>query len=232
MKPTIGILPNINDEGIISLDRAYVQAISRVGGIPIVLPYAQDLEPLYQMIDCLDGILLTGGGDISPSYYGEEPHEKTGKPCALRDKLDFACFDYAFKKKKPILAICRGIQVANVALGGTLYQDLPSQFDGKILHKQMEGKFEPSHSAKVKRGTPLCTLIGKQKMVVNSFHHQAIKRLAEGLEGMAFSEDNLIEAVFWNGGQYLRGFQWHPERLCDFDEDNRKLFKEFIESCR
>ena len=228
MKPTIGILPNISDEGVISLDRAYVQAIERVGGIPIILPYAEDLEPLYQMIDCLDGIMITGGGDVAPSYYGEELHEKAGTPCALRDKLDFACFDYAFKKKKPILAICRGMQVVNVALGGTLYQDLPSQFESKILHRQTEGKFESSHSIFVKEGTPFVKVARKEIMTGNSFHHQAIKELAEGLAVMAVSEDGLIEGVYWTGEQYLRGYQWHPERLCTVDVANENIFAEFI----
>ena len=228
IKPTIGILPNINDEGMLSLDRAYIQAITRVGGVPIILPYAEDLEPLYQMIDCVDGVLLTGGGDVAPSYYGEIPHEKTQKPCELRDKLDFACFDYAFKKKKPILAICRGMQLANVALGGTLYQDLPSQFESSLSHKQSEGKFEPSHFVFVKEGTPLVKIARKEIMEANSFHHQAIKDLAEGFAVTCEAEDGLIEGVYWTGDQYFRGYQWHPERLSAKFVSNENVFAEFI----
>lgn len=228
MKPTIGILPNINDEGIISLDRAYVQAITRVGGIPIILPYAENLDLLYQMIDCVDGVVLTGGGDVAPRYYGETPHEKTQKPCELRDKLDFACFEYAFKKEKPILAICRGLQLVNVALGGTLYQDLPSQFKSKLAHNQMQGKFEASHPVFVKEGTPLVKIAGEEIITANSFHHQAIKELANGLAVMGVAEDGLIEAVYWTGKQYLRGYQWHPERLYAVDVANENVFAEFI----
>lgn len=228
MKPTIGILPNINDEGVLSLDRAYVQAIERVGGIPVILPYAEGLQPLYQMIDCVDGVMMTGGGDIAPSYYGEKPREKCGTPCELRDRLDFACFDYAFQKKKPILAICRGMQVANVALGGTLYQDLPSEFESKIPHRQTQGKFVSSHSVFVKEGTPLARIARKEIMTGNSFHHQAVKELAEGLAVMAVAEDGLIEGAYWMGEQYLRAYQWHPERLCAVDVANENVFAEFI----
>ena len=228
MKATIGILPNINDEGILSLDRAYIQAIERAGGIPIILPYADELDTLYQMLDCVDGVLLTGGGDVAPSYYGETPHEKTQKPCELRDKLDFACFEYAFKKKKPILAICRGMQLANVALGGTLYQDLPSQFESDIVHKQTEGKFESSHPVFVKEGTPLVRIARKEIMASNSFHHQAIKDLADGFAVMGVAEDGLIEAVYYTGDQYFRGYQWHPERLSGTDVSNENVFSEFI----
>ena len=228
MKATIGILPNINDEGILSLDRAYIQAIEQVGGIPIILPYVDSADSLYQMIDCLDGVVLTGGGDSAPSYYGEATHPKTEKPCGLRDRLDFACFEYAFKRKKPILAICRGMQLANVALGGTLYQDLPSQFESNLSHKQTEGKFEPSHSVFVKEGTPLVRIARKESMAANSFHHQAIKDLADGLAVMGTSEDGLIEAVYWTGEQYFRGYQWHPERLCATDVANENIFAEFI----
>ncbi|MBR2341131.1 MAG: gamma-glutamyl-gamma-aminobutyrate hydrolase family protein [Clostridia bacterium] len=228
MKPTIGILPNINEDGILSLDRAYVQAIARAGGIPIIVPYGDDLDELYHMINCLDGVLLTGGGDIAPSYYGEPPHPKTQKPCELRDKLDFACFEYAFKKKKPILAICRGLQLANAALGGTLYQDLPAQFKSDISHIQQEGKFEASHPVFVKEGTPLVRIARQQIMASNSFHHQAIKELANGLAVMGTAEDGLIEAVYWTGKQYFRGYQWHPERLCATDVANENVFAEFI----
>ena len=128
-----------------------------------------------------------------------------------------------------MVAICRGLQLANVALGGTLYQDLPSQFNSKLSHKQTQGKFEPSHCVFVQERTPLFQTVGKNQMVSNSFHHQAIKELAEGLAVMAKTEDGLIEAVYWTRTQYFRAYQWHPERLCDVDLDNQKLFKEFIE---
>ena len=227
-KPVIGILPNINDEGILSLDRAYIKAILQSGGLPMILPYTDNAEEIYQYIDCLNGLLITGGGDVAPSYYGETPHPKTQPPCELRDKLDFDCFNYAFKKQKPILAICRGLQLANVALGGTLYQDLPSQFESNLSHNQTAGKFEPSHSILVKEDTPFVRVARKEVMAGNSFHHQAIKDLAEGLAVMATSEDGLIEAVYWTGKQYFRGYQWHPERLAETDVANQNIFSEFM----
>ncbi len=231
MKPFIAIAPNFRKEGIISVDCAYVKAIENAGGIPFVLPITKEENTIKNLLDKCDGLLLTGGGDIAPAYYGEEPHPKTGEPSCVRDEFDFFCFHYAYHTKKPVLAICRGLQIVNVALGGTLYQDLPLQFGGTVLHNQKEGKFESSHFVNVRKNTPLYAVIGKQKMVANSFHHQAIKKLANGLEIMACAEDNLIEAVYAKGKGYLRGYQWHPERLSTFDEDNRGLFLEFVSVC-
>ena len=228
MKAIIGILPNINEEGIVSIDRAYLQAIFRVGGLPVIVPYSENPEELYQYLKSVDGVLLTGGGDVAPSYYGETAHPKTQPPCVLRDKLDFACFEYAFKLKKPILAICRGMQLANVALGGTLYQDIPSQFESDLLHKQTQGKFESSHIVFAKENTPLVKIARKESLSANSFHHQAIKDLADGLGVMGVAEDGMIEAVYWTGKQYFRGYQWHPERLCDVDVANENIFSEFV----
>lgn len=230
MKVIIGIVPNINDEGVLSLDRAYLRAIERAGGAPVILPYVDKKEKISKWIDGCDGIMLTGGGDVAPKFYGEAPHPKTQKPCALRDELDFFCFNYAFEKKKPIFAICRGLQLANVALGGTLYQDLPSQFESKLCHKQTQGKFEPSHDVLVKEGTPLFDVVGKSKIASNSFHHQAVKVLADGLAVSAIAEDGLIEAVYHTGEGYFCGVQWHPERLCEIDGDNLELFKNFIKA--
>ena len=225
----IAITPNVNDDGITSVDLAYVQAIQKAGGVPFVLPITEDKENILVLLKKSDGVLLTGGGDVDPKYYGEAPHEKTEKPSVLRDEFDFFCFNSAFRLKKPIFAICRGLQLANVALGGTLYQDLPSQFESSLSHKQSEGKFEQSHVVALTE--PLRSFIGKEKMAANSFHHQAIKKLADGLEVTARTEDGLIEAVCAKGDRYLRGYQWHPERLCGFDKDNLKLFEEFIKAC-
>lgn len=232
MKPFIAIAPNFYEEGIISVDCAYLKAIENAGGIPLALPITENAENVKNLLDRCDGLLLTGGGDIAPAYYGEERHEKTQKASLIRDEFDFSCFHYAYYMKKPVFAICRGLQIVNVALGGTLYQDLPLQFGSTVLHKQKEGKFESSHFVNVRKGTPLYALIGKGIMSANSFHHQAIKKLADGLGVMACAEDNLIEAVYGTGEGYLRGYQWHPERLSEFDEDNAKLFEEFIKACK
>lgn len=231
MKPLIAITPNFKD-GLVTVDCSYAKAIENAGGTPFILPITKEKENIVKLLENCDGLLMTGGGDIAPNYYGEEPHPKANEPCPIRDEFDFFCFKSAFALKKPIFAICRGLQLVNVALGGTLYQDLPSQFESAILHRQTQGKFKPSHFVSVETGTPLYSLIGERKMVANSFHHQAIKRLADGLTVMAVAEDGVIEAVCLKGEGYLRGYQWHPERLSCHDENNKKLFVEFIEACK
>ena len=231
MKPLIAITPNFKD-GLVCVDASYVKAIENAGGTPFVLPITNEKENILKLLKTCDGLLMTGGGDIDPKYYGEELHPNAEEPCPVRDEFDFFCFRTAFALKKPIFAICRGVQVVNVALGGTLYQDLPSELESSILHRQTQAKFEPSHSVSVMADSPLYALICKQEMVANSFHHQAIKRLADGLEVSAFASDGVIEAVSSKGKRYLRGYQWHPERLCGIDEDNKKLFEEFIKACK
>ena len=130
-----------------------------------------------------------------------------------------------------MLAICRGLQLTNVALGGSLYQDIPTEYKTDILHRQTAPAGESTHTASVVTGTPLDTLIGKKSMTVNTFHHQAIKKLGKGLEIMASADDGIIEAVYHSDHPYLRAYQWHPEKLYDTDDNNRRIFDDFIEAC-
>lgn len=136
------------------------------------------------------------------------------------------------KTSKPILAICRGAQLVNVALGGTLYQDIPSEVPTKILHKQSEPDFSPSHDVKIMNNTPLYEMMRTEQIKGNSFHHQAIKALGKGLEIMAIAEDGIIEGVYSSGKQYVRAYQWHPERLFDTDAQSRMIFEDFIHACK
>lgn len=137
-------------------------------------------------------------------------------------------FNKAYKENKPILAICRGVQLFNVALGGTLYQDIPTQYKTEVHHIQGEERFSASHDILIEKHSPLYTLVKKDVMVGNSFHHQAIKNLGSELEIMARATDGMVEAVWSPKKRYLRGYQWHPERLFDIDGDNRKIFEDFI----
>ena len=134
--------------------------------------------------------------------------------------------------QKPILVICRGAQLVNVALGGTLYQDIPTEMQTTLLHRQSEPKFSPSHAVRVIEHTPLMELVGKEWLEANSFHHQAIKHLGKGLAVMAVAEDGIIEAVYATGASYLRAYQWHPERLYDTHWQHRLVFDDFINACR
>lgn len=230
MKPIIAILGPIDDDKGVNLLITYSKAIENAGGVPIVLPYTENEETLDSYVEMADGILFSGGCDVEPKRFGEETKESCGVIQKNRDALEFAVFKRAFEKKKPIMGICRGAQVINVALGGSLYQDIPTEIPSDIPHRQSQPRTEPSHEVKILSDTPLMELIGKERMTANSFHHQAIKALGDGLEVMALADDGIIEAVYHTGDSYVIAYQWHPERLYTIDEDNMILFTDFIKA--
>ena len=232
MEPIIGLFAEVDSELTSAVKRAYVSAIETSGGIPILLPYVESTECLNELLSLCDGFFFTGGVDISPKRYGEDKKSTCGDLQLNRDAHEFAAFEKAFALKKPILAICRGAQLVNVALGGSLYQDIPSELKTDIIHRQTEGMYEYSHEVNIKENTPLFELFESARIRANSFHHQAIKKIGKGLEVMATSDDGIIEAVYYNGEQYLRAYQWHPERLCGKDKYNRGIIDDFIKNCQ
>lgn len=231
MTPKIGLIANIEKDLRVNMHGAYGLSIEKSGGLPLVLPYIESEEIIDAFVDSCDGFLFTGGADVEPEYYGEEKKITCGITQPFRDKLELNVFKKAYESDKPILAICRGAQLVNVALGGTLYQDIPTEYETDILHVQTEDKLIPSHPILVEKDTPLFHLVGKEIMTGNSFHHQAIKTLADGLKVMAKSHDGMIEGVYAPDKKYLRAYQWHPERLYSFD-DNKILFDDFINTCK
>ena len=231
MRPNIGILAEVNAEQDTTFQRTYTKAIEGAGGVPILLPYVEGEEVIEQFAELCDGFLFTGGADVDPKRYGELPKDTCGEIECHRDELEFKVLKTALRTSKPILGICRGMQLINVALGGTLHQDIPSEIETLIQHSQSEPKFSPSHDAIVLEGSPLHRLMGKNRICANSFHHQAIKSLGSGLEIMAMADDGIIEAVCLSDERYLRAYQWHPERLYDSDTDNRLIFDDFIAAC-
>ncbi len=233
MKPIIGLLGEVDDERASRVNYAYINAVEGSGGVPMLLPYTDSDETIREYIALCDGFLFTGGADIAPERYGEVTSPACGSIQKYRDEFELATFREVYNKtKKPILAICRGIQLVNVALGGTLYQDIPSEIPGDIRHRQLEPKNAPSHSVTVVSGSPLSRIAdGAKNVTANSFHHQAIKTLGRGLSVMALADDGIIEAVYADGERYMRAYQWHPERLCNTDINNRRIFDDFIASC-
>ena len=231
MTPIVGLIVNVDKDLRINMHGAYGQAISCSGGIPLVLPYIENEEIIAEFVDRCDGFLFTGGADVDPRYYGEEKKSTCGETEPNRDKLEMAVLSRALKSGKPIMGICRGLQIINVAMGGKLYQDIPTEFETRIGHQQTEGANDPSHTIIIENGSPLEGVIGKREMTGNSFHHQAIKSLANGLEVSAVAADGIIEAVYAPDKKYLCAYQWHPERLYRFD-DNKALFDDFINACK
>lgn len=214
-----------------SLNRPYVWAVERAGGLPIILPVTIDEDVIAGYLGVIDGLLLSGGVDIAPERYGEEPHPKLGEVDADRDTVELLLTLAALARDMPIFAICRGIQTLNVALGGKLYQDLPSQNPSHLFHQQSERQLvrhEFSHSIRIERESRLEAIVGATEMLTNSFHHQALHQVAPELVVTARAEDGVIEAAEMPGKRYVVGVQFHPEETAPLDEKSRRLFEVFV----
>jgi putative glutamine amidotransferase len=187
------------------------------------------------IFDRLDGIFLTGGVDVDPSRYGEPKHPKCGNTDPDRDAIELMLLEHAMATKKPVLAVCRGIQILNVAAGGTLYQDVTEQVPAAMKHDYFPTPERPSrsylaHEITVKSDSRLGHILGDSVVPVNSMHHQAIKDLAPTLRATAFAPDGIIEAVEGTNGQFLMAVQWHPEELADSQPGMKRLFTAFVDA--
>ena len=191
MNPIIGITMHPL-EGRQQINNAYVEAIIQAGGIPLCIPLMQ--QGIDEVLSKVDGLLLIGGYDVNPKYFDEHPHPRVGHIETKRDESDFACLQEALRLNRPVLAICRGLQVLNVLFGGSLYQDIPSQVDGAMQHAQNSSRQEEIHKITIFEDTKLHSIVGKNIMT-NSFHHQSIKGLGKGLVISARADDGVIEAV-------------------------------------
>lgn len=230
MKKMIGVMPLWDDdkESVWMLP-GYLEGIKQAGGLPIVFPFLEDEEDIIHLCDMCDGFLFTGGHDVSPSMYGEAPLDNV-EACKNRDYMEKIVLSYAIEKDKSVLGICRGIQFINVALGGSLYQDLPSQYDSKTEHHMIPPYDSVCHNVNIVKETPLNELLGDDEIGVNSYHHQAVKVLSKDLKAMAFSEDGLVEAVYMPNKKFVWALQWHPEFSYKTDEKSRKIFEKFVGS--
>ncbi|MGD9933898.1 MAG: gamma-glutamyl-gamma-aminobutyrate hydrolase family protein [Dehalococcoidia bacterium] len=219
----------------ISLNAAYVQAVQGAGAMPVLLPPYLTGPQLDELCENLDGLVLTGGGDVDPARYDERPHPKVLGVSARRDRFEFIVLRKALEEHIPVLAICRGMQVLNVALGGTLFQHVPDIFGQSICHQQVEAggqRSDVTHPVEVRRGTLLANLIGSGAVGVNSMHHQAVHALGQHMVPVARTADGLIEAIEAPSlGEFVLGVQWHPEELVEVSEAARALFDGFVAAC-
>lgn len=206
----------------------YSRAILHSGGAPVLLPVAQDQRTIGAILKHLDGLLLSGGPDIHPRQYNEQPLKGLGEIDAELDRMELAAAREAYRLDLPILAICRGIQTLNVSLGGNLYQDIARQVDGSINHSQKAAKSVTTHTVTVASGTRLAEVLRKKKVWVNGRHHQAIKAPAPGLVVSATAADGVIEAVEDISKRFVIGVQWHPEGTWKNDLNSKRLFKAFV----
>lgn len=231
MKPLIAVTPLVNEKrGIQLMQPGYLRGIELAGGAPVVLPLTRDHEVLEAILSRCSGLLLTGGHDVDPALYGQAVLPACGELSAARDALEGWLLDWALERDMPILGICRGVQMLNVHLGGTLYQDLPTQRPSGVEHSQQPPYETPVHTVQVEQDSFLAELIGAGSFLVNSLHHQAVDAAAPGLVVNARAEDGVTEALHMPGKRFVLGVQWHPE-YCPEQEHAAGIFRGLIRAC-
>lgn len=230
MAPLIGITtyPK-NDDGSFTLPALYVSAVRRAGGIPMLIPPGE--SQLILLLDRLDGLLLTGGGDIDPALYGGSRHEAIYGVNAGRDACEFALVRAWLSRRKPLLGVCRGCQVINVALGGTLIEHLPDLVGEKVQHR-LPPRRPATHDIRAQADSLLARVLGETTFPAASWHHQAIRQPAPPLCPVAWSPDGVIEAVELPDHPWLLAVQWHPELTADENAAQQRLFTAFVDAAR
>ncbi len=236
MAPVIGVTATLKQDldsvaerplgSYVRADLDYVAGVAQAGGIPLVLPPVPGAAE--EMARGIDGLLLSGGSDLDPGYYGEEALPELGVTIPERDAFEMALLEHALKRGIPVFGICRGLQAINVALGGTLYQDLPTQFGGgSIAHRQQTPKWQWTHEVETEGGSNVAKIMGARSLRVNSYHHQGVKDVADGLVVSARASDGVVEAVESSDLSecWLVGVQWHAEAMREAESaEHRNLF--------
>lgn len=241
MVPVIGVTATLKEDmeevatrplgRFVRADFDYVDGVAQAGGAPVVLPPVMDARAAASVVDGLDGLLLSGGSDLHPSYYGEEPIPELDVTLAERDELEMALLESALRRGIPIFGICRGLQVLNVAFDGTLYQDLPSQVDQELLkHRQTTPKWQATHEIEVHADTRIARIMGGGTIKVNSYHHQAVKDLAGDFVVSAKSSDGIVEAIEYRdlSERWIVAVQWHAEAMRQSGSEHRSLFEAHV----
>jgi putative glutamine amidotransferase len=211
----------------LALGLGYPGAVERAGAVPVILPPLHG-DAIDLLVGRLDGLLLTGGPDLDPHTYGAEPHAALGPTEREIDIFELSLIDSAERHGLPILAICRGMQALNVSRGGTLVQDLPTEYDGALAHRQDEPGRIPTHEVRLARGSRIAAVVGTTHISVNSFHHQAVERLGDGLHAVGWAPDGVIEAIEDPRREFVIGVQWHAESLSESEPVQADLLGAFV----
>jgi putative glutamine amidotransferase len=234
-KPLILIPTPVQDPEMrrFAMGKNYIRSLIECGAAPLMLPTALDLQSLREIYDRADGVLFAGGSDIDPLYFGEEKHPETYGIDAERDRAEVALTQWAMQDDKPAFSICRGIQVVNVALGGSLIQDIPSQWQRPITlehrgHKIGAARDQVLHEVCVEPNCKLASIIGAGDIGTNSFHHQAVERVADGFVITSRAADGIIESLEAPDKRWFIGVQWHPEEMAEGRPDMMALFQSFV----
>jgi putative glutamine amidotransferase len=231
--PIVGVTLGAGDRpGRRSIREDYLRSVEQAGGVPLLLPPVSPGDAAH-LLERLDGVLLSGGGDVDPVLYGKKPHPRLGRVDRRRDDFELALARAALERDLPILAICRGQQLLNVATGGTLLQDIPSDLVGASEHDAPGGRRRRSHVVELLPHTRLRAILGRDTVAVNSFHHQAVDRLGRGLAAAGrCPEDGVVEALEAGDRRFVVAVQWHPESFWDQPVSFQALFDAHVEACR
>jgi putative glutamine amidotransferase len=238
-RPNIGITPDLgatrseHPVPLYELKAAYADAVIKAGGLPFILPYSDDRSCVDSYLDRISGLLVTGGAfDIPPEAYGETAREGMGQVKQARTAFETQLMQAALARNMPVFGVCGGMQLLNVILGGTLHQDIRTELTAAKDHEQKHDRTHPHHPIEVKDGTLLGELLGKGQVMVNSTHHQAVKKAAEKLVVSALSPDGVVEAIEGPSYAFALGVQWHPELLINSVPLHLGLYKAFINKAR
>ena len=231
MRPVIAIVVSLDRKGESYVGgRAYVDAIEAAGGVPLLLPCSDDEDMASQLLARVDGLLLPGGPDVDPVHFGEEPTHNYTRIDPQRDSVEIALAKLSLREDIPILGICRGIQVLNIAAGGDIYQDLASQREGTLIHDQKAPRWYPTHAVEVSHDSKLFAILGQSSLRVNSYHHQAVRNVAPSFKVSAVAGDGVIEGIEHSSLRFALGVQWHPEGMWRKFPLFKRLFTSFIDA--
>jgi putative glutamine amidotransferase len=234
-RPVIGVTPCYNyDKKMAYIKDGYCEGVNKAGGLAVLLPATEEEGILEQIVNDLDGFLISGGPDVDANYYGEDNLPFNGEISPVRDILEIFLVKKAIALNKPVFGICRGAQIMNVALGGTLFQDIEGQNKENIMlkHDQSAPKWYPTHDITIDAGSKVWNSCKSEVLRVNSFHHQAVKEVAPGFKVTARSKDSIIEAIEHINHRFAVGVQWHPELMWQVNPEFLNMFKDFVNSCR
>ncbi len=210
------------------LSQAYVEAVEEAGGLPVILPGCTSQEEMARLLCLIQGLILSGGGDVDPVHFGEEPLPGLGEIDPTRDIFELSFTRLALAAEIPVLGICRGMQILNISFGGSIYQDMVTQVKGCLEHYQKAPRWHPTHKVKIAAGTILARIFGATRFWVNSFHHQAVRQLAPGFITSALAVDGIIEGIESTSHPFALGLQWHPENL----KEHHVLFHALVKACK
>ncbi|WP_296397956.1 gamma-glutamyl-gamma-aminobutyrate hydrolase family protein [Acidaminococcus timonensis] len=235
-RPLIGVSGShmVDDHGTFAgyhrsyVNDDYIRSVNEAGGVAILVPFTEDEEATKEIMSRVDGLVLSGGHDVYPLLYGEEPCRQIGPVWPARDKFDLLLLKEAERRGIPVMGICRGCQIINVGHGGTLYQDLSLDKDSYVKHSQNQDPATPTHTIEIQEGSRAAQILGRTEWVTNTHHHQTVHKVGQGLVVTARAKDGTVEILEGTGTHYLMGYQFHPEMMSINNDLAKAIFQDFI----